>query len=428
MALGGQGPAHAIAEEAQLHQPTGEATFRGHARLWQQANSVSGPLIVLDRQKQTLVASTTDPADPVKAVLLSAGAAAGKAAGNHRGRMEAVLTLIDECPLRDKVKNKNVSIVSLSDRKSINIFKAAYRTNKISKKFKPDILQAWMYHSELIGLVIKILNPSIKLFWNIRCSTEEWKNLRLRNKLILKILICCAGLVSSIFVNSKSELRSDITLGYPKKKLYYIPNGFEDVDISSKPDKRKKLVDKFGLGSDAIIIGMVARNDPAKDHDNILDALIKLKNLVSNVHLIIVGTGFDQKFIYKVNNLNLQNNVHFYGASINVFDAILGFDIGVLSSMSESFPNVIAEYMLAALPVVCTDISDVREIIGEEGFVIPAQNSQILNDTLYSVILISEKEKNKLGIAARQRILENFMIGKVSKAYQSKYIEALNKS
>ena len=70
VALGGQGPAHVIAEEAQLHQPTGEATFRGHARLWQQANSVSGPLIVLDRQKQTLVAGTRDPADPVKAVLL----------------------------------------------------------------------------------------------------------------------------------------------------------------------------------------------------------------------------------------------------------------------------------------------------------------------------------------------------------------------
>ncbi len=60
-ALGGQGPAHVIAEEAQLRQSTGEATFRGHARLWQQANSVSGPLIVLDRQKQTLVARTRTP-------------------------------------------------------------------------------------------------------------------------------------------------------------------------------------------------------------------------------------------------------------------------------------------------------------------------------------------------------------------------------
>ena len=86
MALGGQGPAHVIAEEAQLHQSTGEATFRGHARLWQQANSVSGPLIVLDRQKQTLVANTKDPADPVKTVLLSAGATAGKAAAQPSGQ------------------------------------------------------------------------------------------------------------------------------------------------------------------------------------------------------------------------------------------------------------------------------------------------------------------------------------------------------
>ena len=84
--LGGQEPAHVIAEEAQLRQSTGEATFRGHARLWQQANSVAGPLIVLDRQKQTLVVRTTDPADPVKAVLLSAGEKPGRAARQPSGQ------------------------------------------------------------------------------------------------------------------------------------------------------------------------------------------------------------------------------------------------------------------------------------------------------------------------------------------------------
>ncbi len=72
MALGGQGPAHAVAAEAELHQATGEATFRGQARLWQQANSVAAPVIVLDRAHQTLVAHTTDAADPVRAVLVSA--------------------------------------------------------------------------------------------------------------------------------------------------------------------------------------------------------------------------------------------------------------------------------------------------------------------------------------------------------------------
>jgi lipopolysaccharide export system protein LptA len=75
--LGGQGPAHVIAAEAQLHQATDEATFRGNARLWQQANSVSGPVIILDRGKQTLVARSTDSTDPVKAVLLSEGSLNG---------------------------------------------------------------------------------------------------------------------------------------------------------------------------------------------------------------------------------------------------------------------------------------------------------------------------------------------------------------
>jgi lipopolysaccharide export system protein LptA len=74
--LGGKGPTHVVAAEAELHRsPDGDsvATFRGHARMWQQANSVAGPVIVLDRQKQTLVATSTDLAEPVKAVLLSAG-------------------------------------------------------------------------------------------------------------------------------------------------------------------------------------------------------------------------------------------------------------------------------------------------------------------------------------------------------------------
>jgi len=72
-AFGGQGPAHVVAADAQLHQATGEATFRGQARLWQQANSISAPVIVLDRTRQTLVARSAEAKDPVRVVMLSAG-------------------------------------------------------------------------------------------------------------------------------------------------------------------------------------------------------------------------------------------------------------------------------------------------------------------------------------------------------------------
>jgi len=95
VALGGNGPAHVISAEAQLHQATGEATFKGHARLWQQANSVSGPLIILDRQRQTLVARSSDLAEPVRAVLLSAGGAApGKPSQKGKAAKQAAPSVI----------------------------------------------------------------------------------------------------------------------------------------------------------------------------------------------------------------------------------------------------------------------------------------------------------------------------------------------
>jgi lipopolysaccharide export system protein LptA len=72
--LGGKGPAHVVAADAQLNQSTGEATFRGHARLWQETNFVSGPTIVLNQHLQTLMARSSDPAEPVRVVMLNASA------------------------------------------------------------------------------------------------------------------------------------------------------------------------------------------------------------------------------------------------------------------------------------------------------------------------------------------------------------------
>jgi len=71
IAFGGEGPAHVVAAEAQMNQATGEASFRGQARLWQQANSVSAPLIVLNHDRRTMVARTTNASEPVRTVLVS---------------------------------------------------------------------------------------------------------------------------------------------------------------------------------------------------------------------------------------------------------------------------------------------------------------------------------------------------------------------
>jgi lipopolysaccharide export system protein LptA len=87
LSFGGKGAAHVVAEDAEMNQSTGEATFRGGARLWQVANSVSAPLIVLNQHLQTLVARSSEASDPVKLALMSAGGpGAGLGANNLTGR------------------------------------------------------------------------------------------------------------------------------------------------------------------------------------------------------------------------------------------------------------------------------------------------------------------------------------------------------
>jgi lipopolysaccharide export system protein LptA len=91
--FGGNGPAHVIANEAQVNESTGEATFRGNARMWQQANSVAGPQIVLNQHLQTLEARSNDPAEPVRAVLLSTSKPGGTT-NKNAGRQPAAPSVI----------------------------------------------------------------------------------------------------------------------------------------------------------------------------------------------------------------------------------------------------------------------------------------------------------------------------------------------
>jgi lipopolysaccharide export system protein LptA len=94
---GSNGPVHAVAADAELHQATQEIVFRAapaasrtqaanQPRLWQAANSVSAPLITLNRQKQTLTALAGGAANPVRTVLIGnppANSGAGHAASGQ---------------------------------------------------------------------------------------------------------------------------------------------------------------------------------------------------------------------------------------------------------------------------------------------------------------------------------------------------------
>jgi lipopolysaccharide export system protein LptA len=94
---GNNGPIHAVAAEAELHQASEEVIFRSPAasaaRIWQAANSVSAPLITLNRQKQTLTAQTTSAANPVRTVLVNNSAASAQPSDKKKPTGPSIIRL-----------------------------------------------------------------------------------------------------------------------------------------------------------------------------------------------------------------------------------------------------------------------------------------------------------------------------------------------
>jgi len=106
--LGGDGPTHVVAAEAELNQKTGEATFRGKARLWQDANSIAAPVIVLDRKGQTLRAQGAGSKENVRVVLVGAAGAAVPQTGQPKGQAKGSVIRIRGGELEYSARTRRV--------------------------------------------------------------------------------------------------------------------------------------------------------------------------------------------------------------------------------------------------------------------------------------------------------------------------------
>jgi len=91
--FGAQGPAHVVAQEAELRRAAGAAVFKGNARLWQQGNSVAAPEIALNRANQTLTAQTVGAKTPVQVVLVSSATSVPGAPGKTKQNGQSVIRI-----------------------------------------------------------------------------------------------------------------------------------------------------------------------------------------------------------------------------------------------------------------------------------------------------------------------------------------------
>lgn len=301
-----------------------------------------------------------------------------------------------------------------------------FRLIRLIRAEMPDVVQTWMYHSDLLGGIAARLAGVHRVFWGVRMSRlEQGKSSRLTlwiarlcgllSRWVPEKIICCAN--KAVSVHSE--------LGYQSDKLVMIPNGYDLSRFKRDPAMGNGVRRELGLGSSVFVMGMVGRFDPLKDHFNLLNALTKVVESELDFKCLLVGKGLradNAALSARIVELGLQDRVLLVGQRPDIPAIMNALDLHVLSSCSEGFPNVIAEAMACGTPCISTNVGDALDILGDERTSCPAKDSTALAELI--ITMAHEWRRNPAEWQMRKslnarRIREHYSIESMVSDYES---------
>jgi glycosyltransferase involved in cell wall biosynthesis len=204
-----------------------------------------------------------------------------------------------------------------------------------------------------------------------------------------------------------------------------IPNGIDTRQFVPSAQARLSVRSELRLSEDALLIGLIGRFHPMKDHANFLKAAALVSKTHPLAHFVLVGRDVDrqnQRLNKSIEELGLADRVHLLGERQDTARLTAALDIFSLSSSyGESCPNVIGEAMACGVPCVVTDIGDARWIVGEAGRVVPPRAPQALAGAWKEIIDLGPDTRKALGVFARSRVIENFPLHSVIARYEYLY-------
>lgn len=326
----------------------------------------------------------------------------------------AVISLKHDGVYGEYLRNLGITVICLNLQEQSKIKKFITLFHMI-RKIKPNLIQTWLYHADLIGLLIGKMAGVNNIIWNIRSTKLNFKDCSWHVVIVRKVCALLSFLPKKIINCSQTSIDEHIRVGYQNDKFVYIPNGYDLSNLYSSPESSL-------IKNEKIRIGIVGRNNPQKDFSNFFSAIkiIANKDFASQLQVIVVGRGVEND--YKMfTNILAPIELNFWGECSDMLAVYNSFDFLVLSSKSEAFPNVIAEAMSCGKPCVSTDVGDARIIIGDTGFIVPPSDTHELAAGIRKMILLGKAHIGELGNNARQRIEANYSLSAMVNKYERLY-------
>lgn len=279
----------------------------------------------------------------------------------------------------------------------------------------------WMYRSNIAGALATLFSRRHRLIWNVRHSLTRLEAEPARVRLSIWLNRALSGRPQRIFYNSDRARTQHEAYGFPAQKSLYVPNGF---DPGPDLPPRRSVISSGG-DAGTFVIGHAGRMTWEKDIGTLIAAFAQAREMAAHkLRLVMVGPGYERA------NAQFQELLARHGVDDGSVegrghtDDMLGFfrdiDLFALSSVSEGFPNVLAEAQMAARPCVTTDVGDASAIVAPEfGWVVAPEDLGRFAEAIVQAAMMDPDQLSERGRAAREQTVTRFSLGRIVARYDA---------
>lgn len=337
----------------------------------------------------------------------------------------AVIALGAESALSERVRS-SAPLLHLGLRPSSPNPLGLLRLRHVLRAERADLVHAWMYHANLAATIAAGKRP-VPVVWSIRQCLYDIRREKRKTRAVIWAGARLSGTPQAIVYNARLSATQHERLGYRSHKNHLIPNGFDTLEFRPDRDRRAEFRAELGVCDETLVIGLVARWHPMKDHETFLRAASLFAKENRDVVFAMIGDAVEMSnptIRRRVQELELDDAVRLLGRRNDVNAIASGLDIVCsASAWGEAFPNIIGEAMACGVPCVATDVGDVRDIIGHTGIIIPPRDPDALSQAWRSLASLGPEGRRALGERARARIVDRYSIGEVSRQYVQLYAQ-----
>ena len=324
-----------------------------------------------------------------------------------RGHEVAIASYYPGGALSKKLDTRRIRLIPLGKRSRWDLLSFYLKLVRVVRQERPAVLFGWMHTQNFFATMAWLLNRDVKLFWSVRSSKMKLNLVGTVEEWLRRLL---ARLADCIVVNSIAGLEYAASIGTPREKMVYIPNGIDTTLFYPDATLGQQVRAEWGISESEKLIGYVARFDPLKNHTLFLNAAARVAAQRPEARFVCVGHGAPE-YVKQLRDLTrmlgIEGKVRWIQAHPNVTAMYNALDVFCSASLTEGFPNVIGEAMACGRRCVVTDVGDCRQLVGDTGVAVPSNDVAALAAGLLQAL----DSDDSLNLRARQRILENFTVG-----------------